>query len=116
MKKLFAILLSATVMTAPLAAQAQDSRHGGSRNNSERHHSERYRAPVVEKKVIIKKHRWAKGHRMTPAERRRMAEVRDYRRHRLSAPPRGYRWVRVDNDFLLVGIASGIISSIIATR
>ncbi len=53
---------------------------------------------------------------MTAAERRHMAEVRDYRRYRLSAPPRGYRWVRVDNDFLLVGVTSGIVSSIIAAR
>ncbi|MFB9947331.1 RcnB family protein [Rhizobium puerariae] len=106
MKKLFAILISATVLAAPFAAQAQDWRHG----------PDRHRAPVVEKKVVIKKTRWVKGHRMTHAERRRMAEIRDYRRYRLSAPPRGYRWVRVDNDFLMVGIATGVISSIIAGR
>jgi Ni/Co efflux regulator RcnB len=45
-----------------------------------------------------------------------MSDVRDYRRYRLSAPPRGYHWVKVDNDFLLVGVASGIISSIISGR
>ncbi|TCU12917.1 nickel/cobalt transporter regulator [Rhizobium sullae] len=75
-----------------------------------------HRRPVVEKKVVIHKYRWTKGHRMTAAERRHMAEVRDYRRYRLSAPPRGYRWVRADNDFLLIGITSGIVSSIIAAR
>ena len=106
MKKIFAVLLTATVLAAPFAAQAQDWRHG----------PDRHRGPVVEKKVIIKKHRWVRGHRMTPAERRRMAEIRDYRRYRLSAPPRGYRWVRADNDFLLVGIASGVISSIITAH
>ncbi|MET0172381.1 MAG: RcnB family protein, partial [Agrobacterium vaccinii] len=42
---------------------------------------------------------------------------RDYRRYRLNAPPRGYRWVRADNnEFLLIGITSGLISSIIAGR
>lgn len=112
MRKFFAILLSATVLAAPLAAQAQDWRHG----------PDRHRSPVVEKnvvvkkKVVVKKTRWVKGHRMTPAERRHMAEIRDYRRYRLSAPPRGYRWVKADNDFLLVGIATGVISSIIAAR
>lgn len=106
MRKFFAILLSATVLAAPLAAQAQDWRHG----------PDRHRGPIVEKKVVVKKTRWVRGHRMTPAERRHMAEIRDYRRYRLSAPPRGYRWVKVDNDFLLIGIATGVISSIIAAR
>jgi Ni/Co efflux regulator RcnB len=37
--------------------------------------------------------------------------VNDYRRYRLSAPPRGYRWVRPENDrYLLVEVASGLIS------
>jgi Ni/Co efflux regulator RcnB len=42
--------------------------------------------------------------------------VRDYRRYRLSAPPRGYHWVKADNQYLLVGIATGVISSIIASH
>lgn len=40
--------------------------------------------------------------------------INDYRRwHRLRPPPRGYRWVRSGNDALLVGIASGIVASVI---
>jgi Ni/Co efflux regulator RcnB len=115
MKKFLAILISATVLASPLAAQAQDWRHGGPERH--RHVEKRHvdKRVTVEKKVVVKK-RWVKGHRMSAAERRRMAEVRDYRRYRLSAPPRGYHWVRVDNDFLLVGIASGVISSFLAAR
>jgi len=106
MKKFFAILLSATVLAAPLAAQAQD-----------RHPAPNRHVTVQKKVVVVKpKPRWVRGHRMTAAERRRMAEVRDYRRYRLSAPPRGYHWVKVDNDFLLVGVATGLISSIIAAH
>jgi Ni/Co efflux regulator RcnB len=105
MKKIFLALIAATVIGAPMA-QAQDFRHG----------PDRHRTVTVEKKKVVTTHRWTKGHRMSPAERRRMAEVRDYRRYRLSAPPRGYHWVRADNQFLLVGITSGIISSIIAGR
>jgi Ni/Co efflux regulator RcnB len=38
----------------------------------------------------------------------------DYRRYRgLRAPPRGYRWVRNGNDAVMVGIASGIVASVI---
>lgn len=69
---------------------------------------------VVEKHVVVKK-RWARGHRLTSAERRRIAAVNDYRRYRLSAPPRGQQWVRVDNDFLLISAATGVIVSL-ATR
>jgi len=42
--------------------------------------------------------------------------VRDYGRHHLAAPPRGYNWVRVNNEYVLIGIATGIISSIIVAQ
>lgn len=71
---------------------------------------------TVEKRVIIKKHRWARGHRLSPAERRHMAYVRDYRRYKLRTPPRGQQWVRVDNDFLLISLATGVIVGLAATH
>ncbi len=37
----------------------------------------------------------------------------DYR-HRLYAPPRGYHWVRADDDALLIGVTSGIVSAIVS--
>ena len=71
---------------------------------------------TTEKRVVITKKHWVKGHRMTRAERRHIAQVRDYRRYRLSAPPRGYHWVRANNDFLLIGITSGVITRVITVR
>ena len=39
--------------------------------------------------------------------------VRDYGYYRLRQPPRGYHWVRADNnDYLLVAMATGIILDI----
>ena len=35
--------------------------------------------------------------------------VRNYGYYRLRPPPRGYHWVRADNDFLLVAISTGIL-------
>jgi Ni/Co efflux regulator RcnB len=113
MKKFIIAMLAATVLVAPIAstAQAQDWRKGPE------HHRPAGKHVVIEKKkVVVTKKRWVRGHRMSAAERRHMAEVRDYRRYRLSAPPRGQRWVKVDNDFLLVGITSGVIASIISGR
>lgn len=118
MKKFIVALVAATVLAGPIAtaAQAQDWRNDRSRQ-VERHVDKRVDKRVnVDKKVVIHKQRWSKGHRATAAERRRMADVRDYRRYRLSAPPRGYKWVKVDNDYLMIGIATGVISSIIAAR
>ncbi|MET0182464.1 MAG: RcnB family protein [Caulobacterales bacterium] len=54
---------------------------------------------------------WRRGDRLPSYYRSSYAAV-DYHRHRgLYAPPRGYHWVR-DNDrgdYLLVGIATGVI-------
>jgi Ni/Co efflux regulator RcnB len=57
--------------------------------------------------------RWAKGQRLDQGYRRNYINARDYRRYRLRQPPRGYQWVRVDNDFIMVSVATGLISSII---
>ena len=34
----------------------------------------------------------------------------------LRKPPAGQQWVKVDNDYVLLGIATGLITSIIAGR
>ncbi|PDS74672.1 RcnB family protein [Rhizobium sp. L43] len=107
MKKIFAALLSASFLLSPMVvsqASADDYR----------------RPPVVHKRVIVEKTvvrpHWKKGYRVNASERRRFSDVNDYRRYRLAPPPRGYRWVRADNDYLLIGVTSGVISSIIAGR
>jgi len=59
-----------------------------------------------------KHHRWARGDRLPPQYRSRGYYV-DYRVHHLRRPPYGYRWVRVDNDYVMVALATGLIASII---
>ena len=44
------------------------------------------------------------------------ASANDYKRHGLRKPGQGQRWVRVDNDYVLISIASGIIAGIIAAQ
>ncbi|MFD1744159.1 RcnB family protein [Rhizobium helianthi] len=109
MKRFITLLTAATILAAPMA-QAQDHR-------SKAHDRGRtVERTIIEKRTIVKKPRWHRGQKLSRAERARLREIRDYRRYRLSAPPRGYHWVRVENQFLLVGITSGVISSIIAGR
>jgi Ni/Co efflux regulator RcnB len=107
MKKLFAVLLAASVLAAPLAVATEAS--------AAPQHNQVVVKKEVHKKVVVRKGGWVKGRRLSTADRRRAAAV-DYRRYRLSAPPRGYHWVRVDNNFLLVGITSGLISNILNAR
>lgn len=40
--------------------------------------------------------------------------INDYDHYRLRPPPRGYHWVRVNRDFLLVAVATGLIFDIIS--
>jgi Ni/Co efflux regulator RcnB len=48
-----------------------------------------------------------------PQYRDRQYVVEDYRQYRLNPPPRGYHWVGVGGDFLLVAITTGVISQIV---
>ncbi|MBL8577019.1 MAG: RcnB family protein [Mesorhizobium sp.] len=60
------------------------------------------------------KKRWAQGNRVPDWQRKHV--VKDYYRYGLRRPAYGQQWVRVDNDFLLISIASGIIGGIIASQ
>lgn len=51
---------------------------------------------------------WERGHRYYGPT----YVVRDYGYYRLRPPPRGYHWVRANNDYLLVAIATGVILDI----
>jgi Ni/Co efflux regulator RcnB len=54
-----------------------------------------------------------RGHRLPPEFRHRQYVVSNWRVHHLSPPPRGYHWVRVGPDFVLVAIGSGIILNLV---
>lgn len=56
-------------------------------------------------------HRWARGHVLPPAYR--TYYVRDPHLYRLRPAPRGYRWVHVNNDVVLIALATGLIAEII---
>ncbi|WP_199099067.1 RcnB family protein [Dyella sp. ASV21] len=48
---------------------------------------------------------WQRGYRYDGP----MYIVNDYRGYRLAPPPYGYRWVRSDNNYLLVSIGDNVI-------
>lgn len=60
-------------------------------------------------------HKFRKGQRLAVSQRRYV--INDWNRRGLRTPPRGYQWVREDNnsgDYLLVAAATGLIASILA--
>ncbi|PXA83868.1 hypothetical protein DMC25_17410 [Caulobacter sp. D4A] len=57
--------------------------------------------------------RWAKGQRLDARYRGDGYYVKDYRRHGLRQPPRGYRWQRVNDQYVLAAVATGLIASVI---
>jgi Ni/Co efflux regulator RcnB len=61
---------------------------------------------------------WKRGDRLGYYNGRyREVDYRDYRHHRLSAPPRGYHYVQSDNgEIILAAIATGLIAAIIASN
>lgn len=112
---LAAVALS--VMAVPMA-QAQ-SRYDGPRHGQHysqpkkpNFHSQHKRYKFHQR--AAKHHHWSKGKRLSEWQRKQA--VRDYHRHGLKRPGKGQQWVKVDNDYLLISLASGIIAGIVAGR
>jgi len=106
-----------SVMAVPMA-QAQSRydapRHG--QHYGQQKQKQRYHAPAPKKATrhVQKRQHWSKGARVPDWQRK--PAVRDYKRHGLNRPGKGQQWIKVDNDYLLIGLASGIIAGIAASR
>lgn len=58
--------------------------------------------------------RWARGQYLPAQYRASRYVIHDYRTYRLPPPPRGYGYVRYDDDILLTSLASGLITQVLA--
>jgi Ni/Co efflux regulator RcnB len=101
MKRIILVATALSFLAAPMAYAQPNNRHDA-RHNTERH--------VVVKKKIVAKKRWERGARLPHGQH--YVVVKDYQRYHLHRPPHGQHWVRVDNQYLLVGITSGIIAAL----
>jgi Ni/Co efflux regulator RcnB len=71
--------------------------------------------PSFHESSMSRGHHWRRGQRLSAIQRRYV--VNDWQRRGLRTPPRGYRWVRENNnsgDFLLVAVATGLIATILS--
>lgn len=103
--------------------ERRDDRHSWSdhrhdRDRYDRHvrhrHYERYHRGEYHRPRGYRYHVWRSGDRLPPAYRVSRYYVDDYWTYRLHRPPRGYHWVRVDNDVLLTAIATGVVVQVVS--
>lgn len=90
-------------MLSGCAVFAQDHDHDRDRDRDRDHHQ------YVEHKE------WKKGYHMRHEDWDRGQRV-DYRQYRLRRPPRGYEWREVDGNYVLAGVATGVIATIVAAN
>lgn len=92
----------------------RDYRHGGHHGNRRHHDDRRYdnrrrhgnrHHGYSHVRPAYRHARWERGHRYHGPS----YMVRDYRHYRLRSAPRGYHWIRANNEYLLVAIATGVI-------
>ncbi|KVC67405.1 RcnB family protein [Burkholderia stagnalis] len=114
---ILASLLMTAVLAAPALASAQpdDEGHGHGRGHAYGHdkhgmHKGPGRAEDVPPRWADQPRReWHKGDRLPDEFRDRQYVVDDWRAYRLTPPPRGYHWVGIGSDYLLVAIPTGIV-------
>jgi Ni/Co efflux regulator RcnB len=112
---LAATLLAGTALSGTAMAQGQrydDHDRGRYDQRHDNRHDSRY--DRHDRRDDRRDHRrWERGQRLDARYRDNRYYVSDYRRHGLRAPPRGYRWQRVDDSYVLAAVATGLIASVI---
>lgn len=124
-KKIILALATTTLVASPIVtAQAQAAPYHGGQQRQEATRTVVKQQPngrtVVKQQTLVRKatpapsaRHWAKGQRFDRNHATNYRVVNNYRDYRLSAPPRGYQWVRSGNDAVLIAITSGIIGAVI---
>ena len=69
-------------------------------------------AEIANQRMYSSDYRWSQGERLQGGYLQDRYVVRDWRGNRLHRPPYGYRWVHVNDQFLLMAIATGLIAEI----
>lgn len=107
----------AAPLNVPSAPQTNvmqiDWKKPGQRYDNHRY-GDRYQPQAFSKHKKVQRHHWKRGERY--GDWRRHNAVRDWHRHGLKRPAPGQQWIKVNNDYLLIGMATGVIASLIAAR
>lgn len=115
MKRILGSLLALSLLAgAPaFAAPPHHDDHGPDRRDDNRHdRGDHDRDRHDDRRDDHRPHHHARGEHL---ERGHWGErVSDYHRHGLKKPSRGQEWRKVDNQYLLVTVATGVIASVLA--
>jgi Ni/Co efflux regulator RcnB len=95
------------------APQHQDGRDGPRERAAERGHGQWERDVRAPMAMRARGPEWHRGGHIPAAYRDHAYVVNDWRLHRLAPPPRGYQWVQVGPDYVLVAIRTGVIAQIV---
>ncbi|HVJ38018.1 MAG TPA: RcnB family protein [Stenotrophomonas sp.] len=110
MKRILVPLFGLSLLLGTGSALADPPRHDN--HGHDQHHDDRHDDRHDDKRhKDYRGHHWNRGERL-PSDYRG-AYVSDYHRHGLKAPPRGHEWRRVDDRYVLIAVATGLITSVI---
>jgi len=107
MKKFIIAAVAASLISTPVLAAPMHQQGPNDRSRTEQTH----RPQVQQQKA---KHDWKRGERFDSRRAANYRVIGNPHAYHLKEAPRGYRWVQSGNDAVLVGIATGIIASVIA--
>lgn len=112
-KKYLLAALFATTFAAAATVSAQDH-HDDQGHDQGHEQAEHHDAPAKnEDRGAGPKHDMRKGGHINPEYNNKKYFVNDWKGHHLSAPPSGYHWVQTGDDYVLVGITTGIIANLL---
>lgn len=113
MKKFILAALAATVATAPVMAAPY---YG---DNDRGRTAQTHRTTIKQGIVQRNDHghpagarKWQRGQRFDSRYAQNYRVISSPRAYRLQNAPRGYRWVQSGSDAVLVGVASGMVASL----
>lgn len=120
-----ALIAAITIAATPLA-QADGRDHDRSRHDHNRHgysqydqrdnHYQHHDARNYKHSHGKYKQRWSKGERVSAQYRSHRYVVRDWRGHHLHRPAYGQQWIQVDNNYLLISVATGLVVQALFNR
>lgn len=135
MKKSGAIALSALLFATSLSAFAEGPRqdgqppvqheqqHGNPQHGNPQHggaqpekHREPQHSPHQAEHRQAQHQEFRQGRPLPEKYRGEGYQVNDWHKRGLKAPPAGHRWQNIDGNYVLIAVATGVITSVIAHR
>ncbi len=110
-----AMVLSLAAGSLALADPPQDYHHDQQHRAAQHHHAAaRFNSGRYVQPHGYVAHSWRRGDRLPTAYRASSYVIANPALYHLRPAPRGYYWVRVDNNAVLAAVATGVVLSVTA--